>query len=299
MKRHYINEIANPNATGQKTQLDKVVRMLRGKTAPAYLAWKTSGILKQAVTSPWPCLQYVNPVEYASAAFDLMKKGTAESIKAKSAYMNSRRFDPIIDLVHEAESKATNKVSAGISKFNMIGMQGLEIVDWCSVAPGWLATYRKTLAQLEKTNATLKEVDMRTQEDMEEQAVAKADEMIRMCQPSARAFDLSPLLKSNGPHSELVKALLQFQTSLNVIYQNIRYDIPYAARHGEWKQVVGIVGYYAAAGISLGLLTEGLAGDDEEDKELKNLRKFIYYSPSNAAARPMVSTRLAGLTEMS
>ena len=60
----YINEIANPNANKIRNAGDELLRTLRGKTAPAYLAWKASAIIKQGATSPWPYMQFVNPAEY-------------------------------------------------------------------------------------------------------------------------------------------------------------------------------------------------------------------------------------------
>ncbi|MBQ1983252.1 MAG: hypothetical protein II232_01320, partial [Spirochaetaceae bacterium] len=51
---NYINEVANPNANAALSDMDRIVKILRGRTAPAYLAWKTSSIVKQSLTSPWP-----------------------------------------------------------------------------------------------------------------------------------------------------------------------------------------------------------------------------------------------------
>jgi hypothetical protein len=75
------------------------------------------------------------------------------------------------------------------------------------------------------------------------------------------------MFKTRGPNSEIARIFLQFQTSLNVIWQNIRYDIPWAVRQGRWQQVVGGVAAYAIAGIAVGLVTEGLGGGDDKKKK--------------------------------
>ncbi len=107
-------------------------------------------------------------------------------------------------------------------------------------------------------------------DEWERLAVIHADDKTRLCQPSNRSVDLAPMFK-NG--SEVQKALLQFTASLNVIWQNLRYDIPYAVRQKQYRQVVGIIAGYAAAGIALGCL----AGDDgDDDDEARTVRNFIW-----------------------
>jgi len=318
--KDYINEVANPDVSSSLSELDRVVRALRGKTAPAYLGWKISGIIKQVCTSPFPFMQYATPAEYGRAVFDFLRhKEMGEAIKAKSAYMNSRVFDPMIDLLKEQEEKETKPLFAKYDAFLKMGMQGLEAVDWYCVAPGWLAVYRKELQKLNSAEAKQArydraykaeiaeakaqygdlaslgdmqlqiEADARaaaeaerdiSEDEIEKRAVAKADEITRMCQPSARLADLSPLFKERGKGSELSRAFLQFTTSLNVIWQNLRYDLPNALKRKQWKQAIGTLTGYVLAGVLVGMVSEGLpepTGDDDKDKE-KRLRKIAYYS---------------------
>jgi hypothetical protein len=77
---------------------------------------------------------------------------------------------------------------------------------------------------------------------------------------------------------QAMKAFLQFTQSLNVIWQNIRYDMPAAVREGQVLQVVGGLTGYILAGVALGLLTEGLGGDDDDKKKIAWQRKLLYYS---------------------
>jgi hypothetical protein len=288
----YINELANPWASGQMTALDRMARALRGRTATAYLAWKTSGVIKQAITSPAPFFQYMNPKEYAAAAIDMAAHPTelSEAIRSKSMHMATRVFDPMLDLIREQHEKTENKVGHALNEFNELGMRGLELIDWMCVAPGWLAVYRRELPRLQNENqakyeklleqyraegtlateearAARAESQILGEDEIEEKAVALADDIVRLVQPSGRLTDLAPMFKSRGPNSEIARIFLQFQTSLNVIWQNIRYDMPLAIRQKKWTQLVGGVSAYVIAGIVSGLVTEGLGGGEDKKKK--------------------------------
>ena len=109
--------------------------------------------------------------------------------------------------------------------------------------------------------------------DIETEAVNKADDCVRLCQPSNRKVDLAPMFKNN---SEAAKAVLQFQTALNVIWQNIRYDIPYAVKNKQYMNVVGMVLGYVMAGVISGMVTEGLLKDDDEPEDVA--QRLGYYA---------------------
>lgn len=295
----YLKEVANPNMyNNPRTALDRVVRVMRGKTAPAYLAWKMSGIVKQFCTSPWPYLQYMSPMRYAKACMECMHKDTQDAIKAKSAFMNSRVYDPLIDLINEQKSRSENKVTHALNSFEKLGMQGLEWVDWACVAPGWLAVYQDEYARLKSDEEQNKLVEKRRKElksyedtngadwveteaqkarlsesEIERLAVRKADDIVRMTQPSSRNTDIAPLFKGTN---EVAKALLQFTTSLNVIWQNLRADLPVAIREREMKQVVGCIAGYMLAGAMVGFVSAGF-DDDDDDAEKKAMR-ILYWN---------------------
>ena len=300
----YINEVANPNAGRIRERGAEWLHVLRGKTAPAYLGWKASAIIKQGLTSPWPYMQFVNPAEYVSAAMKFtFNPEMREAIKDKSVFMKMRRMDPVNDLIDEMADNAKTKLDRGWSNFSKLGMQGLELIDWACVAPGWLACYEKKYNQLQNASnaryeakmAELKERNMYADvtsseylnpqqmeaqarkemlEDIEAEAVRYADDCTRACQPSNRVTDLAPLFKNS---SEAMKAFLQFQTSLNVIWQNIRYDLPYAVKNKEFTRIAGTVIGYVCAGIFMNSVMEGIGGDDDDD-ETQALRNLIYYS---------------------
>ena len=326
----YIAEVANPNATSATGAIDNFVRVLRGKAAPAYLSWKASSIIKQAATSPAPYFQFVNPAEYLKACFDIIASHGRlyDVIKDKSVFMANRTFDPVIDLINEQLEAKTNKVEHAFTQFGSMGMQGLEWIDWACVAPGWLACYRKKYSELDRMNSpeiireqivsennmldpsdparmTNDEIEnevserIKNEDDIEQEARLYADDCTRLCQPSDRAVDLAPLFKSRGKNSEVAKAVLQFQTSLNVIWQNIRYDLPYAVRQKKFKQIVGMVLGYTFAGILVNSITEGYSTgneDDEENKRLARLRKFVYYATTQFTdAVPVIGGAITSL----
>jgi hypothetical protein len=236
-----------------------------------------SGVLKQAATSPWPYLQYMSPLEYGEACTQFYQnpKAMSDFIREKSIFMATRTFDPVIKLVREQQALNRNKALGKIDEFNNLGMKGLEAVDWACVAPGWLAVYNREMARLQKANEGLAADRQLSMADMEYEAVAKADDIVRLTQPSGRDTDQAPMFK-NTPQA--MKAVLQFTQSLNVIWQNIRYDMPAAVREGQVLQVVGCMTGYILAGVSLGLLTGGLGGDDDEKKKVAWQRKLLYYS---------------------
>ena len=322
----YINEVANPNAGKVREAGSEWLHALRGKTAPAYLGWKFSAIIKQGLTSPWPYMQFVNPAEYASAALECTRKGTYDAIREKSVFMNNRVMDPMNELVEEMADEGKTKFDRALGKFGKKGMAGLEWIDWVCVAPGWLACYKKEYARLQRASearydAKMEELRERNMyadigtseymtpeqmeaqarkeitEDIETEAVRYADDCTRQCQPSSRAADLAPLFKNS---SEAMKAFLQFQTSLNVIWQNIRYDMPYAVRNKQFNRIVGTILGYVFAGIFMNSVMEGVTSgaDDDDDKEMQALRNLIFYSTTQFTdAVPIMGSELTNMMD--
>jgi len=263
----YINELANPNHERIKSSMDNFIKTMRGNTAAAYLAWKTSGIVKQFITSPAPFFGYMNPIEYWGVFVEYAThRGTLwNEIKELSEHMEHRSANLLTDIVKEqAKQKFDNKLDAAISQFNKRGMEGLEWIDNMCVAPGWLVLFRKEHKRLTRENShgNLSEKDIRVK------AAQYADDITRATQPSSRVDDLAPLFKTE---SELGKAMLQFTASLNVIWQNIRYDLPQMIRDRRYKNAVGTVMGYAIAGIILGAVTAGFNDDDDEAMKAKKL----------------------------
>ena len=265
-------------------------------------------------------MQFITPLEYTKACIDIASSSEIrESISQKSMFMNNRTFDPIVDLVNEEVERNLNKPGYALKKFQQTGMKGLEWIDWACVAPGWLAVYRKELnalngeyetryeervAELTKQQQSksftkrLSEEEIRSQAeedvnmDIEQEAVNRADDKTRLSQPSSRSVDLAPMFKNS---SEVAKAVLQFQSALNVIWQNIRYDIPYAVRNKEYKQIVGMVLGYVMAGVMSGLVNSGLGDKDDPEEVAKQLSYFA--TTQFVDSVPLVGSSLDTLME--
>jgi len=323
---NYINEVANPNAGKVREAGAEWLHTFRGRTAPAYLGWKFSAIIKQGLTSPWPYMQFVNPAEYASAALECTRKGTYDAIREKSVFMNNRVMDPMNELIEEMAEEGKTKFDRALGKFGKKGMAGLEWIDWVCVAPGWLACYKKEYARLQRAsearydakmeelrernmyadigtseymNAEQMEAQARKEimEDIEVEAVRYADDCTRQCQPSSRAADLAPLFKNS---SEAMKAFLQFQTSLNVIWQNIRYDMPYAVRNKQFQRIAGTIMGYVFAGIFMNSVMDGVTSgaDDDDDKDLQALRNLVFYSTTQFTdAIPIMGSEITNMMD--
>ena len=270
-----VNTIIDPTAGRVYSDSDKLLRVIRGNTAAAYLGFKLSGIIKQGITSPAPFMQYVNPLHYAKAASDLAfhHKEMVDFIYSRSKLMQDRSFDMMQNITEELAKQAKTKAGKALTQVQQFGMQGLEMIDRACVAPGWLAAYREEAARLTEANKGLDKP--RTDNEIDRAASRYADDVLVRTQPSGRAEELAPLFREGG---EALRLLLQFQSSLNVIYNNLRHDLPNAIKNKQYKRAAGIVTGYALAGIMTGLITEGFGGGDDEPDTADKVKKTIYFA---------------------
>jgi hypothetical protein len=298
----FIDEKARPDAG--ITRASGLMRIMRGKTATAYLAGRVSSILKQKVTSPWPYLQEgLRPDMYIAACLECAEGfgKVNDFIRGKSNYMRTRDADMMLKLIREAQAMTNTPWGRRIDKVNNFLMKGLTWADWSSVAPGWLVKYRTELARLTaerdaeyqanlakyheakyaelyKTEEAITQKaleETRSMKDVDDEAVALADDMVRRLQPSSRNTDQSPMFKQNN---EFVNALLQFQNALGTIYKNFRYDIPQYVREGQVMKVVGMVTGYAMAGIGVALLADWPFDDDDEKEKDGYLARWAIFN---------------------
>lgn len=259
----YVNDLYRPNEFRKTKEEDRLLKMLRGNLGSAYLSWKLSGIILQGITSPGPFLSELKVNELASAYLKLFRNYADiwDFITKKSQMMKDRSMNTIIDDLHKAMASGTqNKAQRTLNKINDIGIRGLEGIDRVCVAGGWMAAYDKEYARLvNKEKLTDAEADIK--------AIEYADEFVLRTQPTGDRTELAPLFTMKG---EAWKAFTQFQTALNVIWNNIAFDLPQFIRHREFDKAVGTVGGYVLAGLILGLVAEGYDDDDElKDKLLK------------------------------
>ncbi len=274
----HINEVMNPQAFNRARGADKMLRAMRGNLGAAYLAWKLSGLVLQAITSPMPFLADVSPVELIKGYLDMSIHPfeTWEIVSSKSQMMKNRTPNPIIELIlKQSQDYGDGKLRKFNTKQQEIGTMGLTMVDRWAVAGGWLAAYRQKLGQMEAPF---------DRAGAEKIAVDYADEVVLRTQPQGDSIELSPLFKMGG---EGWKAITQFQTALNVIWTNITYDVPHmfkdsrnkalpdSVRKAQFRRAVGQVTGYVLAGAILGAVQEG---HDDDDEALQKLRNWIYWS---------------------
>lgn len=92
--------------------------------------------------------------------------------------------------------------------------------------------------------------------------------------------------------------MLQFQSSLNVIYNNLRHDLPNAIKNKQYKRAAGIVTGYALAGIMTGLVTEGFGGGDDEPDTADKVKKTIYFAFTQGTdSVPVINGMVTSLSE--
>jgi hypothetical protein len=273
--KEYLAEVKNPGSLRNTSRWEQSIRYLRGNLGAAYLSFRASSAIKQIVTSPWPTLPYAGP-RMLSESFKCLANPLRylRETEELSVFLKSRSRDLVFQAIRDAKATgAFGKAALGAEK---LGMKGLELADRFSVAVGWRACYEKSLA--ETKGDTVKAVEI-------------ADDAIMKSQPSARGADLAPIYRTS---SEGLKLLLQFTQAINVIWQNIRYDLPNAVKEHQFGTAIGIVVSYAIAGSLLNALTQGTPPAETPEEKA---RRLLFWSITQATdSIPIVgqdATRIA------
>ncbi len=267
--KEYIELVANPDGNTKKDPTNEFFKTFRGRTGAAYLGWKTSGIVLQAITSPASAFSELKPWEVFAAYGQIGAHPieTINTINEKSQMMKNRTMNQIVDEALQRRNQWTqSKASRRLNKFEEVGQIGLTLVDRYAVAGPWLAMYERTLRESEKLG-----LDTATSET---RAVRRADEFILRTQPVGDPTELASFFRTK---SEAAKTVLQFQTSLNVVWNNLTANTIGFARQKKFASLIGNIVGYAVAGVILGLVQSGYDDDDDaKDKALKT----VYWSLS-------------------
>jgi hypothetical protein len=187
-------------------------------------------------------------------------------------------MNPIIQLILErAQEQKDNKLSKFNKKKQEIGSMGLTWVDRWAVAGGWLGAYRQKYAELSNQQMN------KSVAELERMATEWADEVVLRTQPTGDRLELSPFFKMGG---EAMRIVTQFQTSLNVIWKNMTYDVPSMVKHHEFGRAIGQVVGYVMAGALLGAVAEGYSDDDDTAKE--KMLKWLYWSTTQFSEAVMI-----------
>lgn len=276
----HIKEIANPKAFESNTEINRLLRMLKGSLYSAYLGYKTSGVILQAITSPAPFLAKVGGIRLTKAYLEMMLHPTQmwQTITTLSPFIENRSYDLLGGWIQEQLKEIDlSKKKRLLLQFQNVGMQGLEWIDRFTVAGGWYAVYQQELENMQ-------EGDLETNI---KKAAAAADEFVQETQPQSDITELSPMFKNR---TEAMNILTQFQASLNVIWQNVTYDIPTAFKNHQYREALGMITGYMIAGALLYLVQEGFE-DDDDDKD--KMRKILYSMTTQISSGiPLVSSQI-------
>ena len=263
----YIDIVVNPYSGQPKSNLDKTLKNLRGRTGAAYLGWKLPGVVLQFYTSAWPFLQDISLASLLKGYLKLASgRGEAlNMIYEKSPMMKHRTMNTIVqEALERRGDPARSKAGRAMDKFNEIGQLGLTWVDKVLVAGGWLGAYETALQRNLDAGMDTALADAA--------AVKTADDIVLRVQPAGDVTELPSLFRSKN---ELVKIFLQFQSSMSVIWNNLIWDNIGFARNRQFGKIITSVVAYGMAGIALGLVADGFDGDDDDAAD--RARKLSYW----------------------
>lgn len=283
----YIDLVANPETRPRRNSSDEIFKNLRGQTGAAYLGWKLSGLVLQAITSPAPGFSELKPWEVFSAyaSIGMHPLESIEFINSRSIMMKNRTMNPIIDeVVRRKNEWGQTKGQRIYSKFMDVGQMGLTMVDRYAVAGSWMAMYQRTLNEQLKAGSDSVYA--------EAAAIQKADEFILRTQPTGDVTELASLFRNQN---EAAKTILQFQTSLNVIWNNLTANVIGMARQKKFSQIIGTFVGYAVAGLVLGMVQDGY---DDDDKTKDKVLKSLYWSLTQGLdSVPIVGSVVDGVVQ--
>ena len=291
----HINQIANPDSYKKFRNNDeaRILNFYRGSLYSSYLGFRLPSLVTQIITSPAPFSGAVqNPLRLAQGYFAVFSHPIEmwEEIKRLSPFMATRSMNPTLEWIQEEARRGdTPKLRRAISKFNSVGMMGLELVDRYAVAGGWWAIYQQERARL------LTEGNLQTETEIEKAAAKVADEFVQETQPQSDITELSPLFQNR---STALQIITQFQTSLNVVWQNVTRDIPNAFRNKQYAKAIGMITGYVMSGLILYAVQEGFEDDDEDDEGIALWRRLLYAATTQPVSGiPLISDYVDALVE--
>lgn len=288
----HIKEISNPKMKTEKSAADQLIRTLRGNLYSAYLGYKPSSVILQAITSPAAFSAVLSPYQMLKAYMTSIFRFPSiwKEIQQLSPFMVSRSYHVIVGEMKEELAKANlSRFKRAGLRFHEIGQMGLEFIDRFCVGTGWWALYQKELSSI------MEEGSITDAELAKKEAARRADEFVSETQPLSDITELSPMFKNK---SEALNTLLAFQSSLNVIWQNVTYDIPAAVKNQEYKKALGMAVGYMVAGALLTIVKDGLKGDDDDKDKPEWWQSILYGSTTQLVAGiPAISSAVDGVVK--
>lgn len=289
--RDYIAHVADPHYSDVRNDVSRVINFLRGSVSTAYLGFKLSSVLVQIPTSLAPFFWSVKTGSMLKSSIQMMAHPvrTWNFITERSVRMERRTPTIMLeDIQREARRQGKGRLARTWSRFNEVGMAGLEWVDKMTVGTGWLAKYYDVLDR--------NIADGMDTEAAEAAAIRAADDLVYEVQPVSDKTEVARLFRSSNA---LLKMFLQFQQSMNVVFNNVTTDT-----HQQWrnrsndsevvKRIVGRLVGYIGAGMILGLVQQGF---DDDDDDLDRLGRIAYWGVSQGVdSIPVVGSIASGIT---
>jgi len=270
----WVKVVANPSAfenTGEDMG-DLPTRLLRGTTVISNLSWRWTSVMTQLLTSPLPFLSEASPGMMMAVAAEAAMKGPSwyHEIEKQSAILEARQMDQIKEDIESMKD-------GFIKKLGQEGMKGLEFADRFSVAIGWEAVRREKLKTLGEAGAR-----------------EYADQVVVRTQPSSDPLYRAPIYRNMTVGKQLI---LQFTQPLNVVWQNIRYDMPQSLRDHDYKKFIGYLAAYSLSGLAMGLVRSIRGYGPDDDDPDKWAKYWLHASMSQyLESIPFAGDALSSLT---
>jgi len=289
-----IDTLTNPSEFSEKASGAEALNFWRGTVVVSNLAFRWSSVMMQALTSPLPGFVEA-PAEMAVVAAEAMidplkfhrkveDKVAVDGVTPLGTWLKHRQLTEETKILNKRKELGFSTTMENIS---IIGMKGLEWADRHSVAIVWEAVFRKQMRLSQDSKQTVL--------DREIEAGRYADRFITQTQPTAEEADRAPMYRNPNVFKALI---LQFTQPLNVIWNNIRNDLPQAAKEQQYGRIMGFITAYALSGLAIGLtaVARGRGPDDDDDGEAW-ARFWIHASTSQFTdSIPFIGQYVSGLT---
>lgn len=250
---NYIDALGKAGDFSRKAAGSDKTSLLRGGVVVGALGFRLSAVLMQVGTSPLPFLQEVSTARILSSYGSFIGSGDPiayiERIEALSPTLKYRQLDPL----KEVERMQDTGFEGGVKRFGEKSMLGLYWADRVSVALGWEAVYKQKLDEYQG------------QDGAADKARAYADKVIMRTQPSSEGVWQAPAYRDMDFFRRM---FLQFTRPQNVIWQNLRYDMPAAWSEGNYRKAISIAMAYALSGAVMGMVWAARGRGPEDDEDL-------------------------------
>ena len=258
--------VANPKAWDRIQDMEKGIstaaRLFRGGLTTAYLGFRSAMGVQHIATYWMPYIPHAGGELLHQMLVHLNPVTALKDwawIKEQSAVV--RNIEPGIAVHDLAKMDFGNAAMNKIRDLSMLFERGSQNY---AVLNGWKAMYDKTIAAGQADLGSGKI----TGDQLHIQAVNKADEITLKVQPTWQPEYIAPALRSkNG----MMKIITQFMEPMNVVYNQLRHDVPDSIADGHLMKAAGIVTSLMAVGAIYGLIRAPQEDDDDATQKMKDV----------------------------